>query len=241
VSLSRVREILASVMAAHTDAGSFPGTLCTTCQHALAVTGVGIALMNNQGPAGLVAATDGAAATLEDLQFLLGEGPAVDASRLGRPVLQPDLTRTATTHWPGFGRAAIEAGIAAVFAFPLQVGRIRLGVLDLYRDVAGVLDPEQLGEALAFADAGTRILLHLQDQMPLDHALHPDLAGGSQSQAAVHQATGMVAAQAGVGLGDALLMLRANAYGNERALLGVANDVVARRLSFSHGVSHDGS
>ena len=37
------------------------------------------------------------------------------------------------------------AGLGAVFACPLRVGGIRLGVLDLYRTDAGVLAPEELG------------------------------------------------------------------------------------------------
>ena len=56
---------------------------------------------------------------------------------IGSPVLQADLARTAATLWPAFSSRALEAGIAAVFAFPLQIGAVRMGVLDLYRDDAG--------------------------------------------------------------------------------------------------------
>jgi hypothetical protein len=65
------------------------------CARALPVRSVGLALMTDDGPAGTVAATDGSALELEELQFSLGEGPCVDASQSGRPVLQPDLGRTA--------------------------------------------------------------------------------------------------------------------------------------------------
>ena len=65
---------------------------------------------------------------MEDLQFTFGEGPCVECSRTGRPVLQPDLARTGPDRWPGFSAGALEAGIRAIFAWPLRVGGIRLGV-----------------------------------------------------------------------------------------------------------------
>jgi hypothetical protein len=51
-------------------------------------------------------------------------------------------------------------------------------------------------------------------------------------RAVVHQATGMVSVQLGVSVEEALLRLRAHAYGSERPLGEVAEDVVARRLRF---------
>ena len=87
----------------------------------------------------MLAATDEGARKMEELQFSLGEGPCIDSSRSGRPVLQPDLARTAPALWPAFSALALEAGIAAIFAFPLQVGAVRMGVFDLYRDEVGGL------------------------------------------------------------------------------------------------------
>src|SRR5450755_3611990 len=46
---------------------------------------------------------------------------------------------TAAVRWPVFAPAAATVGVAATFAFPVQVGGIRLGVLDLYRDTTGGL------------------------------------------------------------------------------------------------------
>jgi GAF domain len=236
VPVSNVARILATVLAASRrgeDAGaSLPQRLCTACAAALPVSGVGLALMTKQGPAGLVAATDGPATTREELQFTLGEGPCVDASRHGHPVLQPELRRTAVSRWPGFGPAALDAGIEAIFAFPLLVGGIRLGVLDLYRDTPGALTSPQMMEALGYADAATRVLLHLQDQMPLGGGLHPDLADLDGNRARVHQATGMVAVQAAVGLTEALLLLRARAYSTGRSINDIAEDVLDGTLHF---------
>ena len=129
----RVAEILAAVRAGSPNGSGMPGDLVRACARSLPVSGVGLALMTPKGPAGTVAATDGAALELEELQFTLGEGPCVDASSSGRPVLQPDLAATGPHRWPVFAGGALAAGVAAVFAFPLRVGAIHVGVLDLYR------------------------------------------------------------------------------------------------------------
>jgi len=222
------------------DRHGFPARLCLVCAEKLPVSGAGLAFMTSAGHIGTITATDGAAAELEELQQALGEGPCVDAFRDGQPVLQPDLAATGLSRWPGFTDGALEAGVAAVFAFPLQVGAIRLGVLDLYRDSPGSLDQPQLAEALAFTEAATAILLHLQGKAPPGQLLHPRLAEVVESRREIHQATGMITVQAAVDVADALLLLQAHAFGSERPLLEVAKDVVARRLRFGPAGDHDG-
>lgn len=233
MATERVQQILATAVASAGRDVSLPDSLCNACAIDMPVSGVGLALMSERGHEGLVAATDGPAIAMEDIQFTLGEGPCLDASSAGRPVMQPDLRLTGPGRWPGFGPAALDAGIAAVFAFPLQVGRIRLGVLDLYRDTPGGLTTNQVTESLAYADAAVIVLLHLQARQSLEGELHPDLIAPSMNLAEVHQATGMVAVQAGVTLTEALLLLRAHSFGNERTILDVAYDVLRRRLRFN--------
>lgn len=237
----RVTLILAAAAMAVSEAGgvgTLPRSLCVACAEDLPVSGVGLALMSERGHEGLVAATDGPAALMEELQFSLGEGPCIDASTSGRPVLQPDLRRTGPRRWPGYGPAALEAGIAATFALPLQVGRIRLGVLDLYRDLPGPLTPDELTKGLAYADAAAIVLLNLQARQPVGGKLHPDLIDPGQNLAEVHQATGMISVQAAVGLTEALLLLRAHAYASERSILAVAYDVLHRRLRIIPDIGH---
>jgi hypothetical protein len=210
-----------------------PGRLVAMCAAAVPVTGAGIIVMTDSGPGAMLASTDGPARTMEELQFSLGEGPCVDASRSRRPVLQPALAGTGVQRWPGFAAGALRVGVRAVFAFPLQIGGIRVGVLDLYRDVEGPLDDGPLAQSLAFADAATAILPHLQAGNA-DRA-QPGLVAMVEDRAEVHQATGMISVQAGLGLADALVLLRAHAYAAERPIRAVARDVISRGLHFGTG------
>ena len=227
----RVAEIL-SVIAHGGEQVSLPSQLCAACLSALPVSGVGAALMTADGPSGVVlAATDERARQLEELQFALGEGPCVEASSGGHPVLEPDLALAGSSRWPRFAAAVIEAGVRAVFAFPLRVGATRVGVLDLYRDTPGLLTKPDLVEALAFADAATEVVLHLQHHSG-DGGAQPELIGPIDSRAEVHQATGMITIQLGVSLAEALLRLRAHAYASGRTVSAIAADVVDRRMFF---------
>ncbi len=110
------------------------------------------------------------------------------------------------------------------------MGAIRVGVLDLYRDRPGPLDPEQLREARHHADAATALVLHLQSVAPTD-ALGATLVV-ADDRAEVHQATGVVSVQAGVTLPQALVLLRARAYAEDRPVWDLARAVLARTVNF---------
>lgn len=231
MATARTAQILSHVVTPQTPPELLCRRLVDACAEELPVSGVGMVLMTDAGPAGVVAATDGPAATMEELQFTLGEGPCVDSSRSGRPVLQPDLALTGPPLWPGFSAGALEAGIAAIFALPLRVGGIRLGVLDLYRDQPGPLEEKHLTEALHYADAATAVLLHLQALGRVDGS-GPGSVPVLEDRAEVHQATGVVSVQAGVALPHALALLRARAFAEERPVLELARAVLRRQVTF---------
>jgi hypothetical protein len=136
--------------------------------------------------------------------------------------------------WPIYAPAVRDEGVLAAFAFPLQVGAARLGVLDLYRDHQGTLSTEELAEALTFADVATTLLLDGQEQAP------PGAAAAGLDQALeyrfeLYQAQGMVMVQMSVSLVEALVMLRAYAFSHDRDLADVARDVVTHRLRLDEG------
>ena len=211
--------------------GVAPQALCELSARLLPVSGAGVSLMTEAGNRGTVSASDDTAAHIEELQFSLGEGPCVDAFTTNAPVLVGDLNDpadAASGRWPGFRDGAGEAGVRAIFAFPLHIGAIRLGVLDLYRDAPGELDLDDLTTALAIADAAALALLrYAADQAP---QFTDDDTDRSSYRLEVHQATGMIRVQLGVSIQDAFVRLQAYAFSHARPISEVAADVVARRL-----------
>jgi hypothetical protein len=215
------------------EIGGEPGSrqLCEVSAKVLKMNGAGIMLMADDGPHGSACSTDEVSALIEDLQHTLGEGPCVDAYHQQRPVLEPDLVSPAAPRWLGFTAPVVAAGARAVFGFPLQTGSVRLGALNLYRTERGPLTGDQHADALVMADVATRALLEMQADAPRGR-LAAGIDDGANLEHVVHQAAGMVSVQLVGTIADALLRLRAHAFGNDRSLTEVAQDVVARRLRF---------
>jgi hypothetical protein len=213
--------------------GDAPASLAALCRAAvnwLAVDGASVTAVNGPAVREPLSATDERSARLEELLFTTGEGPGAEDFMFGSPMLIPDLELVAE-RWPGFVPAAVAAGAGALFAFPLQAGAIRVGVLSLYRARPGPLTPQQLADALVFGDIALQLLLDsasgisgLAGYQPLD--------GLSGSRAEVYQATGMISVQLGVSLEEALVRLRAHAFAVDTPLDNVAGDVVRRLLRF---------
>jgi hypothetical protein len=205
--------------------------LCEICAEVTGVSGAGIMLMSGDVPRGSLCTSDKVSDLIEQLQYGLGEGPCVDAYSQDRPVLEPDLAHPRTPRWLAFAGPAVEAGVRSLFGFPLQVGAVRLGALNLYCDRPGSLSDEQHADALVMADVAAQVILVLQAGAP-PGKLAAELEAGADFQYVVHQASGMVAVQLGVSVGQALIRLRAYAFGNDRPVAAVAEDVVARTLRF---------
>jgi hypothetical protein len=205
--------------------------LCAVGAEVTATDGAGIMLMSGDVPRGSVCTTNEVSALIEELQYSLGEGPCVDAYSQDRPVLEPDLVDPDTPRWLAFRGPVLDAGVRAVFGFPLRVGAVRLGALNLYRDRPDPLTDDEHADALVMADVIAQAVLVLQADAPAGK-LASALGASADFHYVVHQAAGMVAAQLDVGVAEALVRLRAHAFGNDRPLAAVARDVVARTLRF---------
>jgi GAF domain-containing protein len=226
----RLLRLLARLSA---DDGRPEGTtrLCVTCAVVTEMTGAGIMLMAEDRPHGSICTTDAVSELIEELQFTLGEGPCVDAHREQHPVVEPDLANPDVSRWASFTPPALASGVRAVFGFPVTVGDVRVGALNLYRDRPGPLTDNQKADAMAVAGIAARAIVQMQaDAEP--GVLGAELEVGTNFQFVVHQAAGMVAVQLGVGVAEATLRLRAHAFSTDRLVADVARDVVARWLRF---------
>ena len=207
---------------------------CAAVVAAVGVSGGWLSAATGKEAGYLMCVTDVVSEHLAELQLTLGEGPDLDAAASGGPALASDLSEMATARrWPAFAPAASQAGAGAIFAFPLQIGAIRAGVMGLYRERPGPLSASGLGDALLFADTATLLLLDSQDQAD-SPAAGPGPSGQipevALHRAEIDQATGMLTEQLGVSIADAFIRLRAYAYAHDQRLADVARDIVARRL-----------
>ena len=216
-------------LASHDADGSGTLVLCELACELTGVSGTSIMLLSDELARGSLCTSDGVAAYLDDLEFTLGEGPALDAHADGRPVLVDDLAAPAESRWPAFVPSAVQAGVRAVFAFPVRIGAVRLGALTLFRDGPGPLSDPQYADALAMATVAARTILALQADAP-PGSVAVELEEGANFHLVVHQAAGMVSVQLGVGVTEALVRLRGHAFESSRSIDAVARDVVDRRL-----------
>jgi hypothetical protein len=224
-------ERLLSALHATESSTSVLGRLCIVCADATALDGAGVSRVS-EGRHEMLVASDAAAERIEMLQISLAEGPCLEVMASFHPSLEPDLTSPrAARRWPNFARAALDAGIAATFAFPLITGGVAVGALDVYSRQAGDLATDQVEDALVVAHLAALAV----DQLGASSAiagvdLSTEPAEAWAHPAVVHNATGMVAERLHVDVDEALLRLRAVAFVTERTVAEVARDVVSRTL-----------
>lgn len=234
-----VGEILMSVMDSASHGQTILELLCQDACHRLPISGAGLCLMTGDGLGQLTVASDDRTRELQELEFVLGGGPSKEALESGRLVLHTDLSTQRSELWPHYCHKAYGLGVRGVFSYPVRIGQIHLGVLGLYRDRPGHFDDGDLSLSLDYAEAAALILLHIQAHDESKRSLNGNselrqtqVESTFHDYPEMHQATGMISVQAGVGLPDALLLLRARAFATGRALPDLAHEVVTRRLSF---------
>lgn len=210
--------------------GEQPSRLCQACVEVLPVQRAAISVYVPDSGLEVLCASDSIAEQVEWAQITLGEGPGLDAVAADGPMIVDDLSDP-SGRWPTFAARAVESGVGALYSMPLEVGAIRVGVLDLYRDAAAPLNARDYADALAVAELVTAILLTVGHGGRIAESLGP-WWDQPLSTREVHQATGMIVAQLGVTARDAYVRMQAFAFSQGRLLNEVAHSVVNRRLRF---------
>ena len=223
---------LARVVAAlATGEGDPRPKLCVAAAAVVDVSAAGVVLILRGRALGTVCVSDAVSETVEDLQYTLGQGPCVDAFHTRAPVLVPDLDGSDVQRWPEFREGAMAAGIRAVFGFPLLVGTVCIGALNLYHDQTGALTDDQFNDAVVVAHVASRAIMGWQS-VAGPGSLPWQLEHADAHRAVVHQAAGVTSVQATVTVEDALLLLRAYAFAEDRSITAIAADVVDGTLRF---------
>ncbi|MGH4029726.1 ANTAR domain-containing protein [Actinomycetota bacterium Odt1-20B] len=179
---------------------------------------------------------------LDDLQYVLGEGPTLEAVHQSHSVLVPDLTSMDPTRWPTFLTAVdgvTDVAVRGVMAAPLELGAATVGVLTGYATTPTPLAPGQLHDFHCLGRVLLLLLLH--QTAPATANNHGDVTANNHGdgngggihlyRAEVHQATGFVAHRLGIPLDQALTRLRTHAATHDRPLSDLVHAVLTRRLS----------
>jgi GAF domain-containing protein len=222
-----MRRVLAALSAA--GDGWSSARLCQACTQIVGMSGAGVMLMSGDIPQGSLCTTDSVSQLIEELQYTPGEGPCLDAYQQDQVVAEPDLADPLTRRWPAFTPPTLAAGVRAIFGFPLRTGTVRLGALNLYRNLPGPLTSDQHADALVVADVAARWVLEAQAGA-LAGTVAEELEAGADFHFAVHNAAGIVSVQEDISVTEALIRLRAYAFSNDRLLAEVAHDVIAHKL-----------
>ncbi|MFD3572285.1 ANTAR domain-containing protein [Streptomyces sp. NPDC058644] len=196
------------------------------CAQALGLGGMAIALGQE-----LVWFSDDTSARLEDLQFVLGQGPGQLFQDEAEVRELPDLGRLLARQWPQFAAEAEVLGIAALFVWPVRIGAVQVGTMTGYRRTVGPLTAQQAAQGQLVADA---LAQHVLNHWPAstDASNGPGHVGAVDlHRAEVHHATGVLSERLGIPLAEALDRLRARAYASGLSLSDTAHSVIHQELA----------
>lgn len=229
--MTSTSQLFMTALADYPDGALGPLQLCYACVKVLPVDRAALTISVASTTWEPLCATDETASRMEAQQVITGEGPAMDAVARGGPVLVDDLA-TAFDRWPGFASALGRDARGAMYAFPLQIGAIAVGVLDLYRAEPVPVDGVDMTAMLAVTDIVTMVLLSHAPPADIDASPSDVWWTPTPSSSEIHQATGMIVAQLSVPPHVAYLRLRAHAFSQARPLITVAREVIERGLRF---------
>jgi hypothetical protein len=223
-------DAFATAMAVLERAGAAPERYSAPFLTVFPVDGASVSTLGDVLGTEIVSTTGPEARRLDELQFDLGEGPCWDAVRLGEPITEANLADGGRRRWPAFAAAAAQkVPAASIFAFPVAVGSLRFGAVDLYAKSRLTLSPRQTRQASAMAGVIGRHLL----RDAVDRGNDADSTETSpSSRRVVHQATGMVLAQLEITAEEALLVIQGHAFAVGEPVTAIASEILERRLRF---------
>ncbi|MEB8343197.1 GAF and ANTAR domain-containing protein [Streptomyces endophyticus] len=222
---ARRHELTAQLLESHArraarwaDTGGRPPLFMTGVAEACGADSAAVTLVDIDRNQIAAASSDEPSRAAQELEYILGEGPARDAVRNRCAVVASGGVLAG--RWPGYGPAAEGLGIGHVLAVPLQSADSCIGALAAFgvrSDAASTTTVTQVADSL------TRNVFLGADAVP-------GLFGGIDYRAEVHQAAGMVAVQLGCRIPDALELVKVRAFADSRPIGDIAQDIVQGRL-----------
>jgi ANTAR domain/GAF domain len=199
--------------------------LTERCAELLDVAAAGLLLADPLQKLHLLAATSEKARDLELFQLQADEGPCLECHASGQPVSVTDLA-AASSRWPRFVPAAVDAGFASVHAVPMRAAGLVLGALGLFGTHTGELNDADLlvGQSLAHIACVTI----LQERAPTASVVAPRLRTALGARVVVEQAKGFVRERLDVSVEEAFTLLRRYARASGGHLTDIARQLISQ-------------
>ena len=179
---------------------------------------VGLHLRKRRGQARSVASTDEVAATADDLQDELGEGPCVDAAFEQENFVVHDLRDDG--RWPTWAARVAALGVLSSFSIRLTAHDETVGALNLYADRPGAFDGDQ-DVALIFASHAAQAMTRARLVSGLRNAL--------DSRHTIGIAQGVLAVRFGITYERAFQVLHRYSNDHNLKLRDLAETVIEHR------------
>lgn len=183
----------------------------------------GVSLLTD-GRAATAAATDGTTLQLDGSQYTNGEGPCLQAARTGEVVHIQDMVND--NRFPSFATDATRLGILSSISFPLLVGEMSIGALNLYGRELDAFDESSRHLALRFARQAAATLANAEiHERTVTLITQLNEAMGSRS--VIDQARGIIMAATGCSAQEALDSLREQSQHENRKVRDIASELVS--------------
>lgn len=171
----------------------------------------------------IAAASDGVAATIDELEIALGEGPCMDAIEEEAAQIEPDLA--ADSQWPALAaRIVAETPVRGSMGFRLLAERRKAGALNLFSDTPGAFDTAAAERAVVLAAFATIAIGAAVRGEEVDN-----LQRGLASNREIGKAIGMLMVLNDISEPDAFNLLRRISQDTNIRIADIAAEVVKRR------------
>ncbi|MEW2544218.1 GAF domain-containing protein [Streptomyces sp. NPDC047002] len=196
-------------------------------RQAVALTGAeaaGVLLAPARGGLRPLAVCDDGPEVARVLRAQAAEGPVAECVRTGLRADAPGLAAD-DPRWPGFARAAHEAGFRGAYGLPLEAAGRPVGGVGLLTAAPEALPERELGLVRALSRAAVAALVRWRPDGPRPHDVLTQVHSAVAARAAIDTAAGMLAEYGGTSPAEGVAALYT--YGARR---GVRPAVVAGAL-----------
>jgi len=160
---------------------------------------------------------------VEDIQYMLGEGPCISAANTGRTMRSGSLR--GDERWPRFGARVDRLGVHSVLSLPLISAGTVVGAMNVYAHPENAFDEhaEQVGELFAVPAA---IAVQNAQVLAQTRQLAANFRAALTSRAVIDQAIGIMLSRQGISAGEAFIQLSTISQREHVKVTGVAARIV---------------